>query len=98
MKPNALLMNPKDNVVVCTKELEAGEKLYYKKGDEWVTLTLKEQIPIWNKVAVRDILRGDNILKYGEVIGQSDCDILQGQCASHLNIISMPRNYDDEIV
>ncbi len=97
MKQNGLLMHVKDNVVVCTKELKPGEILQYKADGRWVTMEVTELVPIWNKVAIQDIAEGENVLKYGEVIGKSTCAIPQGTCVSHFNIMGIPRNYGDEI-
>lgn len=97
MSINGLLMNDNDNVVVCTKELNKGDVLQYKINGEEVNLEVMGNIPVWNKIAIRSITQGENILKYGEIIGQSINDINCGECVSHLNVMSMPRNYDDEI-
>lgn len=44
---------------------------------------LKEAISNGHKFALQDILKGENIIKYGEVIGQASCAIQKG---SHVHI------------
>lgn len=98
MDQNGLLMHEKDNVVVCTKELKPGELLQYRANGKWTTVEVKGLVPVWNKIAIRDIEEGESILKYGEAIGKSTSAISQGEWVSHFNIMSMPRKYEDEIV
>ena len=42
-------------------------------------LSLREPIPIYHKVALRDIAAGQAVVKYGEVIGTALADIRAGQ-------------------
>ena len=57
-----------------------------------------EDIPIWHKVALKKISKGDKIFKYGEIIGEASADIAKGAWVSHENIFSVPRNYSSEMI
>lgn len=80
---NALIVEDVDNVAVATKQIADGEAIRYARHDgEECELTCKGGIPIYHKVAVRDIAAGEGIVKYGEVIGKAAVDIA---CGSHVH-------------
>ena len=98
MEINALLMDPADNVVTCVNEVPAGEKVVYRKGEEVLTLTALEDIPYCHKVALVDIAKGAEVIKYGESLGQTSEDIPAGHWVAHHNLFSVPRDYDSEML
>lgn len=98
MTTNALLMHEQDNVVTCVVEVAKGEKVVYKRGDTLMTLTAQEAIPFCHKIALADIAQGQDVLKYGEMIGRAVIPIGEGCWVSHENIKSVPRDYDSEMV
>ena len=97
MKINALLMDQTDNVVTCMTEVAAGENVVYRKGDEFCTVAAKEDIPYCHKVALTDIPRGGQVIKYGESLGEVSEDITVGQWVADHNLFSVPRDYDSEL-
>ena len=42
---NAILLDEKDNVVTCVKEVQAGEEVTYRSSDGLKTLKTEEPIP-----------------------------------------------------
>ena len=98
MRINALLMDESDNVVTCVSEVAEGEEVVYRKGDELLTIRAKQDIPYCHKIALTDLAEGDEVIKYGELIGKTDCAIAAGHLVNHENIHSVPRNYDSEMV
>ncbi|MBQ1549425.1 MAG: altronate dehydratase [Clostridia bacterium] len=98
MTINALLMDPRDNVVTCVREVPKGETVAYRDGDDIKTIEAKETIPYCHKIALVDIDKGDDVIKYGELIGEADAFIAAGHWVSHENIHSVPRDYDSELV
>ena len=98
MEINALLMDPADNVVTCVNEVPAGEKVVYRKGEEVLTLVAKEDIPYCHKIALADIAKGAEVIKYGESLGQTSEDIPAGHWVAHHNLFSVPRDYDSEML
>ena len=98
MTINALLMDPRDNVVTCVREVPKGETVAYRDGDDIKTIEAKETIPYCHKIALVDIDEGGQVLKYGELIGEADTRIAAGHWVSHENIHSVPRDYDSELV
>ena len=67
-------IRPEDLVAVALKPLKAGECLDYGSG----TVTLKEDLPMGHKVALRDIRKGEPVIKYGFPIGEATEDIPEG--------------------
>ena len=98
MEINALLMGDTDNVVTCVTDIEAGDTVCYRKGNEFVTLAALDPIPYCHKIALTDIPSGGEIIKYNESLGKVSCDIKKGQWVAHHNLFSVPRDYDAEMI
>jgi altronate dehydratase small subunit len=86
---NAILINKADNVATAIVELLQGERAQFWACDEIVEILITEKIPQYHKFAVRDIGKMELVRKYGEIIGQALCDILQGSHV-HIHNISSP--------
>lgn len=97
MEINALMMDVTDNVVTCVNEVAAGEQVVYRKGDQTCSLTALEDIPYCHKVAVVDIEKGEQVIKYGESLGETSEKIKAGGWVAHHNLFSVPRDYDGEM-
>lgn len=97
MKVNSIMINDKDNVITVTIDIRKDENVNFFKNGEINTVIAKESIPIWNKIAITSISKDSHIIKYGEIIGAAIEDISTGSYVSHLNIKSMPRNYNKEM-
>ncbi|MBR1584453.1 MAG: altronate dehydratase [Clostridia bacterium] len=63
-----------DLVAVALRPLTAGKRLSYGDGE----VTLLADIPMGHKVALRDIKRGEPVIKYGFPIGEATQDIPAG--------------------
>lgn len=98
MKVNALLMDEKDNVVTCVKEVQAGQEIIYDRDGKICTLTAKEMIPYCHKAALETMEAGEKVVKYGEQIGETTEVIEKGCCVNHENIYSVPRDYENEYI
>ena len=67
-------ITPKDMVAVALEPLKAGGTVSYGDGE----VTLLEDLPMGHKVALRDIRKGEPVIKYGYPIGQALEDIPTG--------------------
>ena len=67
-------INPADTVAVALAPLKAGETVSF--GDE--TVTLRDDLPMGHKAALRDIRKGEAVIKYGYPIGEATEDIPAG--------------------
>ena len=45
-----------------------------------------------------DLKKGDEVIKYGESLGEMTEDAAKGHWVSHNNLVSVPRDYDSEMV
>ena len=64
----------RDMVAVALKPLKAGETVSFGAGE----ITLKDDLPMGHKAALRDIRKGEAVIKYGYPIGAATEDIPKG--------------------
>jgi altronate dehydratase len=76
MSNNILMLHPQDTVVVALKQLKKGDEVRTKDVKEFAVL---EDIPKSHKIALCDISKGEEIIKYGEIIAICSQDIKKGQ-------------------
>ena len=98
MNINALLMDSRDNVVTCVQDVEAGGQVVYQKDGQTCTLTARQAIPACHKVALTPLGEGEDVIKYGELIGRTNAPVEAGGLVNHENIYSVPRDYESELV
>lgn len=67
-------MDEKDNVVTCACEVAKGADVVYRKGTEICTLTAKDTIPYCHKVALCELSKESEVIKYGELIGKTTAE------------------------
>lgn len=81
----AFQINIEDNVATALDELEIGETRIYGDLKEKHVYAI-EKIPHGHKISVDNIKKGDNIIKYGVIIGRSLTDIEKGSWV-HLHVM-----------
>jgi len=82
----ALMLSNKDNVATSLEDVEPGADVQVRMGKEVRKIKALEKIPFGFKIAVTDIVKGFNVIKYGESIGIASQDIKQGQLVHIHNI------------
>jgi len=85
MKENILIIHSTDNVAVALNALGVGE-LAVARGIEGFRAL--EEIPASHKIALRDILKGEEIIKYGEIVAVSTRYIKKGEWVHTHNLES----------
>lgn len=88
MQPSAILIDRKDNVATALRQLQQGNSVQVGIEDYSVTTPLLQDIPFGHKYALKDIRKGETVIKYGETIGLATEDIQQGQHVHVHNIES----------
>lgn len=83
------MIKAQDNVATALKDLDAGQVCRVATGKEIQSITVKERIVYGHKLAVVDIPRGKDIIKYGEVMGRATANIPIGTHAHIQNIESL---------
>ncbi len=93
-----LQMSPQDDVVTLLAEVHAGDEVVIigkKTGAAVGTVHALDAVPIYHKLALRDIRAGESVHKYGEIIGVATADIKRGSHVHIHNIESAKtRNHD----
>ncbi|WP_424768027.1 UxaA family hydrolase [Paenibacillus sp. sgz302251] len=72
-------LNTTDNVATALEELASGATVTVQADGTQEQVLLVQQIEFGHKFAVRSILQGEDICKYGQVIGAAVCDIRAGE-------------------
>ncbi len=81
--PQAIIIDPADNVATALADLPAGDLAESVLDDRQVLVALVEDIPLGHKFATRPIGLGQEVIKYGEVIGRAIQYIAAG---SHVHV------------
>jgi altronate hydrolase len=89
-KPNAIILNKNDNIIIALRNMNAGD---YLKD-----FGLKIDAPILSgqKIAKVDISKDAPIYKYGTIIGFADSDIKKGQVLINSNVVFKEFNREHE--
>ncbi|MCF0109610.1 MAG: UxaA family hydrolase [Erysipelotrichaceae bacterium] len=87
----ALHVNDKDNVAtIFANGITDGTEVEIRdKKNEVSTAVVIGDVPYGHKIAVRDIRKGELIIKYGEEIGIATADIRRGEYVHVHNLDSL---------
>lgn len=94
MEKQAVVITEKDSVAVATVDLTKGSKAKMFIGKEVVEIELKEDIKFGHKFAIKEIKKGEQVIKYGESIGTATRDILVGEHV-HVHNVESDRGRGD---
>ena len=78
MSNRVILLHINDNVATALADLRKGEPVSVSFEDTSISIVLNEDIQFGHKYALRDIPRGEQVLKYGLPIGKALSDIRAG--------------------
>lgn len=84
---SAVLLHPDDNVICLLRDHKAGEVPMIESAD---APSLCEDVALGHKIALRDIMKGSAVFKYGYIIGTASHSILAGQHV-HLHNLDEPQ-------
>ena len=70
----ALVMDERDTLATALDDLEAGRR--FEIGGE--TIVLGDDVPFGHKFALEPLARGEEVYKYGTVIGRATEDVAAG--------------------
>jgi altronate hydrolase len=90
-----ILLHPADNVAIARQTIPAGTPV--ADGEQhWLT---RQDIPSGHKLARATLLKGQPVIRYGQVIGFASCDILPGDWVhSHnLEVGDMQRKFEVQV-
>ncbi len=82
MSSGVLKLDPRDNVLVALKDLQAGETVSF----EGETYTLFSRVPAKHKFAIRDLPEGGDVIMYGVLVGRAAKPLRVGELLTTNNI------------
>ncbi len=88
IKPKLVVINAKDIVATAIEKLAAGTEVSLDYQGQPLIIKLLSNISFGHKVALRDIKKGETIVKYGESIGVATQDIAKGEHVHTQNVES----------
>ena len=91
---DAIALHSTDNVATSVQDLVPGQTARVRLNRDVLQVVIQENIPYGHKFALRFIPKGQDILKYGEVIGRATTDIQSG-CHAHVQNIESLRGRGD---
>jgi altronate dehydratase small subunit len=77
-RSDAIVLHAADDVATALRDLAAGETVELRVGDRTRRLTLPEPIPLCHKLALHALAVGQEVRKYGEVIGRTSAAVEPG--------------------
>lgn len=86
--PRMLTLNPQDNVAIALDDIDAGD--FGSEGG----VALLESVKRGHKFAIVPIKAGQNVLRYGQIIGQATQDIAAGEHV-HVQNLGMGQHAQD---
>lgn len=81
-----LVLNNKDNIGIAVSDVIKGETVSYLEGHQSVAITAVQDIPFGFKIALQDVLKEADIIKYGEAIGVARENISIGELVHVHNV------------
>ena len=88
-KVNALVIHSTDSVAVVIESLKAGDIAVCKIGNQERQVRVRQDIPIYHKIALQDVPQGQQVFKYGKSIGQAVQNIKAGDHVHSHNLVSI---------
>ena len=85
----AVVISEQDDVATATRDIKTGEKVAVKVGGKVNEMLVNNDIKFLHKFALKNIKKGENVLKYGMVIGEATRDISRGEHVHIHNLRSL---------
>lgn len=92
--PKAMVINTADNVATAIADIQTGEVVSLKVGQETKNIEIREEIPFGHKFALGKIEKGEGIIKYGEKIGRAT-QAIEGGFHVHVHNVESLRGRGD---
>jgi len=95
MEKQAVVITPKDSVAVATVDLKKGQVATMFIGEKILEVALKDDVKFGHKFAIKDIAKGEHVLKYSESIGTATRNITVGEHV-HIHNVESDRGRGDK--
>lgn len=97
MSVNALLLDENDTVATCMQGAAIGDMVTCIGVGSRQVLCM-HAIPPCHKIALKDMQSGEEVYKYGQVIGRTTEAIKAGFLVWHENLVGFARDYETELL
>lgn len=84
-----VLLHPGDQVLTLTEAVHKGDTVFYPAAEGEEEVAAREDIPKYHKIARRPIACGQDVFKYGEVIGRAVKPVYPGEWVHVHNLKSV---------
>lgn len=91
---NAMIIDEKDTVAVAIEQIEKGNDVSYKVNEEVITFKALDDIQIYHKIAIKNLEKGEPVIKYGEHIGLAAENVHIGNHIHTHNVENHRENLD----
>ena len=88
MRRDAIAIKRQDNVATAIRDIEQGRNAIVGIEEETLSVQVSGAIPFGHKLALEEIPSGEEVLKYGTVIGRATRDITAGEHVHVHNVAS----------
>ncbi|MCX8955170.1 SAF domain-containing protein, partial [Ruegeria sp. NA] len=85
---DTIRLNPDDNVIIALRDLKADAQ------PDGISIRLPTDIARGHKIATAPIAAGENVIRYGQIIGQAKADIAAGEHV-HVHNLGMGAHQQD---
>jgi len=85
----AIVIDAMDNVATLLADVDENDVIQVMMGQKTTETKIQENIQFGHKFAMKTINKGQNVVKYGEVIGKATQDIGEGQHVHVHNVESL---------
>ena len=85
----AVVISEQDDVATATRDIKTGEKVTVRVSGKESEILVNNDIKFLHKFALKNIKKGENVLKYGMVIGEATRDISRGEHVHIHNLRSL---------
>jgi altronate dehydratase small subunit len=86
---DAVVLNPGDELATALRHLKVGDVARFRVGDQPFELIMKTDVALCHKFVIRDVVAGQELRKYGEVVAGASESIEAGAHAHVHNIKSL---------
>ncbi|NEU30883.1 UxaA family hydrolase [bacterium LRH843] len=93
---NAVMIKPNDNVATALELIPADSVVNLLSKEKKISVKVLKDIEFGHKFAVAPIAKGENVLKYGEIIGRATENIKLGDHV-HMHNLEGIRGRGDQV-
>lgn len=94
MARQAVVIHENDSVATATTDLKKGTKVSMFIGEKEFDVIINKDIPFGHKFAMKNVSKGEHVIKYGESIGKATDDIKVGDHV-HVHNVESARGRGD---